>query len=369
VTAVRQNLRCAWHRNASVLVWTPVLLVSPVLGIGGGPAAAAFQVALVLVMAGAATAAALTARAAGRSAVPYAAFSTLVAAAVAGAEHGGDWLPTWTLVALVAGNVLRGWWLPAGLLVAVAGWAWAAWLSDVSTERLAFQGFVVLLAGVAVAVLTRLIDVVDELRRTREELARRAVAEERERFSRDLHDLLGHTLSVMVVKAQAVRRLVDRDPVAAATHAEDIEAVGRKALVEVREAVDATRSVTLDSELDGARRALDAAGIRAEMRVDDGPVPAEAEQALAWVVRESATNVLRHSGASRCRFELRRTDKTLTLVVSDDGVGGPTVPPERRGGLDGLRRRLGSVGGWLQVGPNPDGFRLTAHVPAAGGPR
>ncbi len=122
----------------------------------------------------------------------------------------------------------------------------------------------VLLAGIATTSFLRLIETVEELRRTRNELARVAVVEERERFSRDLHDLLGHTLSVMVVKAEAVRRLAGRDPEAAAAHAADIEQVGRQALVDVREAVDAMRVPTLADELDGARRALDAAGIRAD---------------------------------------------------------------------------------------------------------
>ena len=123
------------------------------------------------------------------------------------------------------------------------------------------EGFVVLLAGLASAAFAALLDTVAELRRTRAELARVAVAEERERFSRDLHDLLGHTLSVMVVKAQAVRRLAAQDPDAAAAHAADIEQIGRQALVDVRQAVDAMRAPTLAEELDGARRALDAAGI------------------------------------------------------------------------------------------------------------
>ena len=187
----------------------------------------------------------------------------------------------------------------------------------------------VLLSGVASTGFLRLIETIEELRRTRKELARRAVAEERERFSRDLHDLLGHTLSVMVVKAQAVRRLADRDPTAAAEHASDIERVGREALDEVREAVDAMRALTLNEELDGARRALDAAGIRTEVSSYDGPLPAQADQAFAWVVREGATNVLRHSGADRCRFELRDGDGQLELTVADDGVGGPAVSAGR----------------------------------------
>jgi two-component system sensor histidine kinase DesK len=127
-------------------------------------------------------------------------------------------------------------------VVALASMWAASYGDDGSTAGIWSEGFVVLLAGVTTAMFLRLIETIEELRRTREELARVALAEERERFSRDLHDLLGHTLSVIVVKAQAVRRLVDRDPAAAAAHGGDIERVGREALVEIRQAVGDARA-------------------------------------------------------------------------------------------------------------------------------
>ncbi len=357
--AVRISVGCAWQRNASVLIWTPVLLLGPVLDVHGGAAMVAFQLGLVVVIAACAAAAVLTS-----GITPSVALTTLVAATFAGAQHGSQWLPTWILLALTVPSVLRGRWLAAALPAVAAASMWAAWLVEPhSAQRMWSQGFVVLLAGLANAAVLRLIMTIEELRRTRQELARRAVADERERFSRDLHDLLGHTLSVMVVKAEAVRRLVDRDPGAAATHAADIERVGREALVQVREAVDATRALSLVDELDGARMALDAAGIRTEVSTYDGPLPAQAEDAFAWVVREAATNVLRHSAAGRCRFELRGTDDQLVLTVADDGVGGPAVGVGREGGLDGLSRRLVAAGGRLDVDPTPDGFRLTARIP------
>jgi two-component system sensor histidine kinase DesK len=228
------------------------------------------------------------------------------------------------------------------------------------------EGFVVLLAGSANAAFTALLDTVAELRRTRAELARVAVAEERERFSRDLHDLLGHTLSVMVVKAQAVRRLAAQDPDAAAEHAADIERIGRQALVDVRQAVDAMRAPTLAEELDGARRALDAAGIVTTVEESVAP-PSDADEVLAWVVREGATNVLRHSGASACRIALTDVDGRIALTIADDGVGGPSAPAYRTGGLEGLRDRVVSAGGALDVGPSDDGFRLVATLPGGGG--
>ena len=209
----------------------------------------------------------------------------------------------------------------------------AAIVEPFQWSRLWSEGFVVVLAGLASSAVISLIDTVSELRRTCAELARAAVADERERFSRDLHDLLGHTLSVMVVKAQAVRWLAGTDDVAVVEHASDIEEIGRQALVDVRRAVDAMRPDAPD-ELDNARRALAAAGI--ETTVTGDPGAGDTDEVLAWVVREAAaTNVLRHSGASTCRIELAERGGRLALAVTDDGVGAPSTPTVRFGGLDG----------------------------------
>lgn len=353
----------SWQRNASVLLWAPVLLLGPVLDLHGSGTQVAFQVGLIVVIAAASVTAVLTSRPDGQRWHPYAALGVLVAATAAGIPYGEQWLPTWALVALTLPSVLRRWWLVGALLAVTVASMAAAWSVEPSEQRLWTQGFVVLLAGAANTAVVRLIETVDELRRTRRELARRAVAEERERFSQDLHDLLGHTLSVMVVKAQAVRRLAERDPVAAAEHAGDIERVGREALSEVRQAVDATREPCLDDELARARRALDAAGIHTDIVTGSVAVPPHADRVFAWVVREASTNVLRHSGAARCRFEVSNGDGEVALTVSDDGVGGPAWPVGRQGGLDGLHHRLAADGGRLIVRPDDDGFRLTAFVP------
>ena len=191
-----------------------------------------------------------------------------MAATFAGATHGSSqWLPTWVLLANALAVVLRGRWLALGIAAVAGASMWAAWsVTPHEASRMWAEGFVVLLAGVASAAFTALIDTVAELRRTRAELARVAVTEERERFSRDLHDLLGHTLSVMVVKAQAVRRLAAKDPRPRPKHAADIEQIGRQALVDVRQAVDAMRAPTLAEELDGARRASTQPGSRPRSR-------------------------------------------------------------------------------------------------------
>jgi two-component system sensor histidine kinase DesK len=271
----------------------------------------------------------------------------------------------WVLLAICCPAVLRGRRLVAALVLVVTGAVLTTWAAGAGVTTVEVQGFVVSLSGAATTSYLRLMETVDELRRTREELARAAVREERERFSRDLHDLLGHTLSVVVVKAQAVRRLVASDPAAAAAHAADIEEVGRSALLDVRAAVDGMRAPSLADELDEARRALDAAGIRTSVVTGADGVPRQADQALAWVVREGATNVLRHSGAAHCRIELSNGSGELRLTMSDDGVGGPPPAGARQGGLDGLRHRLVAAGGRLDVDRTGDGFRLVATVPVA----
>jgi two-component system, NarL family, sensor histidine kinase DesK len=365
VTVVWSGLGCAWRRNASVLVWTGPLLLGPVLDLHGSPGSIVFQVAMILVIATSAITIGLTGGPPWRDPRPYVALSTLVAATFAGATMAHNyWLPTWVLLANALPCVLRGRWLVAGIAVTVGLSSWAAWAVEPHQGSRVYQeAFVVLLAGLASWAFVALLDTIDELRRTRQELARTAVAEERERFSRDLHDLLGHTLSVMVVKAQAVRRLVTQDPDAAVGHAIDIERIGRRALTDVRQAVDAMRAPSLSEELDGARRALDAAGIATSVDRSQVEPTGRADELLAWVVREGATNVLRHSGAATCRIELADRDGRIALTIADDGFGARTTSSQRLGGLEGLRDRLAAAGGELAVDGNGEGFRLVATVP------
>jgi two-component system, NarL family, sensor histidine kinase DesK len=258
----------------------------------------------------------------------------------------------------------------ASMLIAIgqgasAGDIWSAWYGPA-------------LSGLVVAIIYRFIEAVGELRRTREELARSAVDAERLRFARDMHDLLGHTLSVMVVKAQVTRKLVSRDPAQAAQQAMDIEEIGRGALSEVRQAVAGYRGRGLARELEAARAALADAGITVDVRQNGPPVPAGADALLGWVVREGVTNVIRHSGGRRCEIEVHSRDGGITVTVRDDG-GTPTAVPAGqqsspgettpRGpsgghGLKGLRERLAAGGGTLEAGPRPGGgFCLTATVP------
>jgi two-component system sensor histidine kinase DesK len=231
-----------------------------------------------------------------------------------------------------------------------------AWDANVLSDT-----FGLLLASALVFVVKQMIGYISILQATRKQLARTAVVEERERFSRDLHDLLGHTLSLIVVKAEVVRRLAGRDPDAVAREASEIEEIGRRALTEVREAVSGYREPLFATELDRARAALTDAGIAVRVQETGGPLPDGIGAPLAWAVREAATNVIRHSRARTCTIVIHVKPDTATLEVADDGVGA-AGPPHRGTGLLGLQERLAAVGGTV-VTSSGGGFRLTASMP------
>jgi two-component system sensor histidine kinase DesK len=208
----------------------------------------------------------------------------------------------------------------------------------------------------------RLIQLNQELVDAREEVARLAVSEERARFARDLHDLLGHSLSVIAVKAELAERLLQRDPARAAEHVADVKTVAREALAEVRDAVSGYRQPTLVSELEGARMALQAAGIEASLEGAEVELPADVEAVLAWAVREGTTNIVRHSGARSCRIVVQPGLAAVSAEVVDDGH--PQDPAGQGHGLAGLRERAARVAGEVEAGPGPDGgFRLRVTVP------
>ena len=184
-----------------------------------------------------------------------------------------------------------------------------------------------------------------ELNEARAELASNAVAEERERFARDLHDLLGHSLSVIALKAELAGRLLADGPVDAANEVAEVEQVARTALGEVRDAVSGYRQPTLDGELAGARMALSAAGIEADVEESRVLLDPAVEAILAWAVREGATNVIRHSGARHCSFKITASLTDAGVEVIDDGGGGGGGGGGRGGGGGGGRGRGGGRGG------------------------
>ncbi|MFF4366235.1 sensor histidine kinase [Streptomyces sp. NPDC001594] len=227
-----------------------------------------------------------------------------------------------------------------------------------------------LMGGFAMVGVREMIRTTVELRQARATVAQLAANEERLRMARDLHDLLGHSLSLITLKSELAGRMLPDHPDRAAQQVADIEKVSRQALVDVREAVSGYRRPTLPGELAGARTALAAAGVTADLPADfTDEVPEEQECALAWSLREAVTNVVRHSGARRCTVTLttRQTlaGPVLELSVTDDGSGGSAVPGN---GLTGLTERLEAVGGTLWAGPaGKTGFRLLARVPLGSG--
>jgi two-component system sensor histidine kinase DesK len=216
--------------------------------------------------------------------------------------------------------------------------------------------------GVLMTAFGRIARANRELRATRERLARLAVSEERLRIARDLHDLLGHSLSVIALKSELARKLVEGEPRRAASELDDIQSVTRTALAEVREAVEGYRQLGLAEALENARAALAAAGIDCDLTQTDVALPADVDAVLAWAVREGTTNVIRHSRALHCAIRVRADERRAAVEIEDDGSAQPTL---RRGtGLSGLRERAERVRGELEAGARPDGgFRLRLTIP------
>jgi two-component system, NarL family, sensor histidine kinase DesK len=218
-----------------------------------------------------------------------------------------------------------------------------------------------LLVGLAAVAGRLMIEANLQLSLAREQIARLAVGEERLRFARDLHDLLGHSLSVIALKSELAGRLINRSPGLAAHEVEDIEKVARDALREVREAVAGYRQPTLAAELAGAREALTAAGIEFRVDQEHATLPPAVEAVLAWTVREGVTNVMRHSQAKRCAIRISNKDGYATVDVVDDGRGGT---PAAGSGLQGLEERVLERGGTLSAKALPhEGFRLSVRLP------
>ncbi|MFI8302141.1 sensor histidine kinase [Streptomyces sp. NPDC085927] len=237
-----------------------------------------------------------------------------------------------------------------------------------------------LLGAFAMTGVRELVRTTVALREARATVALLAANEERLRLARDLHDLLGHSLSLITLKSELAGRMLPDHPDRAARQVADIEQVSRQAMADVREAVTGYRRPRLNAEIAGVRVTLATAGIHAELPAglpvdrDLAEVTEERESALAWALREAVTNVVRHSGAQRCTVELlhRRSPAgpVLELSVEDNGAralgngsdsGGSGVG--HGNGLNGLTERLHQVGGTLEASRTGHGFRLVARVP------
>lgn len=195
-------------------------------------------------------------------------------------------------------------------------------------------------------------------------MARLHKTAERERIARDLHDILGHTLSVVVLKSELASRLVEQDAPRARKEIEEVERIARQALGEAREAIAGYRSGDLRAEFERAGKTLTTAGIAVDGDCESVSMPAAHERALALVLREAVTNVIRHAQASRCRMKLSLADGGYRLEVGDDGRGGAL----REGmGMQGIRERVRALGGTVTWrASSPRGTTLVVTVPAAG---
>jgi two-component system sensor histidine kinase DesK len=201
-----------------------------------------------------------------------------------------------------------------------------------------------------------------EAERAREVEARLAVAEERLRFGRDLHDVMGRNLAVIALKSELAVQLARRGRPEAVEQMIEVQRIAQESQREVREVVRGYREADLGVELAGAQGVLTAAGIECEVRGDAAGLPIEVQSALGWVVREATTNVLRHGDAVRCSVAVRVTGERVVLTVENDGAAAATG--DGGSGLAGLRERLSAVDGTLEAGAVGAGvFRLVAEVP------
>ena len=200
-----------------------------------------------------------------------------------------------------------------------------------------------------------------QLRLSHEEVRRLAALAERERIGRDLHDLLGHTLSLVALKSDLASRLIERDPVAARKEMDDVSGVARDALAQVRRAVSGIRAAGLAAELASARLLLESDGVRFSYALDEVPLSPEHETVPALAVREAVTNIQRHARAEGASVSLHNSGKEVSLRIEDDGRGGDIVPGN---GLCGMRERIESLGGRLRVDAKPGhGTRVEVTLP------
>jgi two-component system, NarL family, sensor histidine kinase DesK len=224
------------------------------------------------------------------------------------------------------------------------------------------------ITGLIVYGLTRLAGLVVELHAARGELARMAVAEERLRFARDLHDLLGYSLSAITLKSELTHRLVVRQPAKAQEQLSEVLDISRRALADVRSVASSYRELSLDAEAGSARSVLIAADVEVHLDFAHGELPVQVRTVLATVLREGVTNVLRHSKAERCEITVRQEGGQVRMDIVNDGVApAPTEPALPGGsGIDNLSVRLAGLGGRLTAGVDPDGrFRLHATLPVS----
>ena len=234
-----------------------------------------------------------------------------------------------------------------GLLLHLNPWTWG------------FSAFFGILVGSGNLVVAQRMRANQKLMLANEEIEHLAKVAERERIARDLHDVLGHTLSVVVLKSELAGKILHQNPDRAQKEMAEVEHIARTALAEVREAIRGYRAEGLAAELDRARATLDAAGVTLDCASKPPKLLPAQETVLSLIVREAITNIVRHAHASHCRISLDQTADRTVLLVEDDGRGGIRTEGS---GLRGMRERVESLDGRFQVSSDK-GTRLIIDVP------
>ena len=250
----------------------------------------------------------------------------------------------------------------SALMVPAPWWKWttviSALLPVLSLIGGDFPAFFFLMVWPLIGFFTAM-RVFSELERQSEDArAQLALSAERDRVARDVHDVLGHSLTALSIKAELAARLIDVDPARARTEIESIQETARQALAEVRSTVGGLRAANLEAELAAAPRVLADADIETRLVGTVADTDPRHRTLLAWVLRESVTNVVRHAGASVVSIELSQTG----LVVSDDGTGFEAIDGHDGNGLRGMRERVSAAGGTLQLSGSP-GTRVEVVLP------
>ncbi len=247
------------------------------------------------------------------------------------------------------------------MLMEVATLATESYLTHNNPVNYAITGFFAIVVGVSNLFVAQGKRAEAKLRAAQEENAQLATVAERERIARDLHDVLGHTLSVIVLKAELAGRLMGRDDKRAAAEIADVESTARTALAEVREAIGGYRAKGLRAELDQARMTLDAAGVSLVCESRPPQLKAREETVLSLAVREAVTNIVRHAHATTCTIHFATTtDGFCSVEVADDG---PSPITREGNGLRGMRERVQELGGRFRIDASA-GTRLVIEVPS-----
>lgn len=288
-------------------------------------------------------------------------------------ERDANWTILFVAAAVVAGAIMSSRRAIAALIPIAALATLARGVATGTPVGMVEASFGVLISGLVVVSFRKLDRTTHELSLANAEVARLSAADERARIARDVHDLLGHSLSVIALKSELARRLVDDDPARASGELQDIEGVARGLLRDIRATVAGYRLITLETELAGARVALSAAGIQVEVHQTADVLDRAADALLGWVVREGITNVIRHSDSAHCTIRIESVQQNLALEIVDDGRGndqhrsGAPGPPGS--GLSGILERVQAAGGRFESGPLPGrGYRLAVVVPDLAGP-